>query len=107
MTTPLDFRDQEPVWVKYLTWVSDKHDKFYEVRIDLGDDGLFYVTKRWGARPDVGGGQTKIESSMNMSYVQRVANEKVAEKVRKGYAYTDRPESASSKVAKDFQEYDL
>ena len=62
-----DFRDQEPVWVKYAEYIGDGSDKFYEVRIDMDDNGLFYVTKRWGRRPDSGAGQIKVESSQSMS----------------------------------------
>ena len=93
-----DFRDQEPVWVKYLTYVGGNSNKFYECRVDMGDDGLFYVTKRWGRRPDDGGGQTKVESSTSMSYAMGVADGMVAEKVRKGYLFAERPARADSRV---------
>lgn len=101
-----DFRDQEPVWVTYLTYADNKSDKFYECRVDLGDDGLYYVTKRWGRRPDLGGGQIKVESSQNMHYCMNVANEMVRAKVRKGYHFTTRPERADSRVAKDYADED-
>ena len=100
MSTP-DFRDEIPVWVEYLTWVNDKHDKYYEVRIDLGDDGLYYVTKRWGRRPDKGDGQTQVSSSLSMDNATSRANAKVAEKVAKGYRNAPRPGLANSHVPQD------
>jgi len=100
MSTP-DFRDQEPAWVKYAEMIGGGHDKFYECRIDMGDDGLFYVTKRWGRRPDAGGGQTKSESSQSMSYAMGVANGMIAEKLRKGYRLTDRPYGAGQRVRRE------
>jgi predicted DNA-binding WGR domain protein len=93
-----DFRDQEPVWVRYAEYIGGGSDKFYEVRIDMDDNGLFYVTKRWGRRPDTGAGQIKVESSQNMSYAMGVADGMLAEKLRKGYRLTERPRGASNKV---------
>jgi len=99
VSTP-DFRDEVPVWVKYLTYVAGKSDKFYEVRIDLGPDGLFYLTKRWGRRPDKGGGQIKVESSQSRSYIMGVADAMVAEKVRGHYRFAERPTRANARVPK-------
>lgn len=101
MTTDHDFRDQEPVWVKYLILSNHEHNKYYEVRIDLADSGLFVLTKRWGARPDVGRGQIKVESSQSMSYLRGLADAQINNKTRKGYWYTTRPASADSRVAVD------
>lgn len=97
-----DFRDQEPSWVRYAEMTTNDHDKFYEVRIDLADDGLFYLTKRWGRRPDVGGGQIKIESSGSIGYLMGVADAMMAEKVRKGYRTAKRPYGASNWVEKEY-----
>jgi predicted DNA-binding WGR domain protein len=101
MDTP-DFRDTEPVWVQYAEYIGGGSDKFYEVRIDMDDDGLFYVTKRWGRRPDSGAGQIKVESSQSMSYAMGVANGMIEEKVRKGYRVTERPYGASNKVGREY-----
>ncbi|HVQ18705.1 MAG TPA: WGR domain-containing protein [Actinomycetes bacterium] len=96
-----DFRDEVPVWVKYLIFINAKSNKYYEVRIDLGPDGLYYLTKRWGRRPDLGVGQTKVESSQNLNYVINKAEEMVRQKVAKHYALTERPTGANSRVSRD------
>ena len=96
-----DFRDEVPVWVKYLTWVNDAHDKYYEVRIDLGDDGLYYLTKRWGRRPDKGDGQIQVSTSLSMDNATRLADVKVGEKLAKGYVCDTRPEDANANVLLD------
>jgi len=100
MSTP-DFRNQEPVWVRYAINTSPGHDKYYEVRVDMDDNGLFYVTKRWGRRPDSGGGQIKVESSQSMSYAIGVADGMLASKKRGGYVEIERPESADNKVRRE------
>lgn len=101
MSTP-DFRNEEPVWVKYLVYVDTRSDKFYEARIDMGDDGTFYLTKRWGRRPDTGDGQIKVETFHNLNAAQRAADDIVVAKINKGYGKTERPYAASSNVAKDW-----
>jgi predicted DNA-binding WGR domain protein len=101
MSTP-DFRDQEPVWVKYAEYIGDGSDKFYEVRIDMGDDGKFYLQKRWGARPDSGAGQIKVETYTTMNAATAMANDIFRQKVRKGYFVSERPLGASNKVAKEY-----
>lgn len=93
-----DFRDQEPVWVRYAEYVGDGSDKFYEVRVDLGDDGRFILTKRWGARPDKGKGQIKVESYISLTSATGVANTQLASKLRKGYTMCERPTAASKQV---------
>jgi predicted DNA-binding WGR domain protein len=95
-----DFRDEVPMWVRYLTYRAGISDKYYEVRIDLGGDGLFYLTKRWGRRPDKGDGQTKVESSRSLPTLRVKANEMVVEKIGKGYSHTPRPVDADSHVAR-------
>jgi predicted DNA-binding WGR domain protein len=101
MSTTPDFRSEEPAWVKYAEMIGGGHDKFYEVRVDMDDAGLFYVTKRWGRRPDAGGGQIKVESSQSMSYAIGVADGMLAEKLRKGYMLTERPFGASQRVFRE------
>jgi predicted DNA-binding WGR domain protein len=93
-----DFRDQEPLWVKYAELISPEHDKFYEVRIDLTDEGEFCLTKRWGARPDRGRGQIKPEYFQSMSRAMGVADGQLADKLRKGYRIAERPMAANNQV---------
>jgi len=100
MSTP-DFRDQEPVWVRYAELIGGGHDKFYEITIHLGDDGTFYVQKRWGRRPDAGGGQIKVEACQALAAAQLTAAGMLREKVRKGYVECERPYGASNKVFKE------
>jgi predicted DNA-binding WGR domain protein len=100
MTAP-DFREDEPDWVRYAEWISAAHDKFYEVRVDMGDDGAFYLTKRWGRRPDAGGGQTKIEVYQQMQQAVSTAAAALAGKVSKGYTECERPYGASQRVVKE------
>jgi predicted DNA-binding WGR domain protein len=97
MSTP-DFRDEEPVWVRYAEMRSGTHDKFYEVRIDMDDAGAFWLTKRWGRRPDAGGGQTKPEQYQNLNGAQLEGLDMFRSKLSKGYVETDRPRAASQRV---------
>jgi predicted DNA-binding WGR domain protein len=103
MTTP-DFRDEEPVWVTYAEWIDDdkNHDKFYEIRIDMDDDGTLWLTKRWGRRPDTGAGQIKVERCNTLPQAIAVANTMLGDKTRKGYRVTERPYGASNKVTKEY-----
>ncbi len=100
--TEHDFRNEEPAWAKYAEYVGGGSDKFYEVTIHLGDDGLFYLQKRWGARPDAGGGQIKVESSQSLNYAIGKADDIFSQKIRKGYRVTDRPKGADNKVVKEY-----
>jgi predicted DNA-binding WGR domain protein len=97
MTAP-DFREDEPVWVRYAEWISAAHDKFYEIRIDMDDAGAFWLTKRWGRRPDDGGGQVKPEQYQTLSAAQNQGLAKFSEKLKKGYVETARPYGASQRV---------
>jgi predicted DNA-binding WGR domain protein len=101
MSTP-DFRDEEPVWVKYAEYIGGGSNKFYEVRVDMGDDGTFYLQKRWGARPDSGAGQIKVEPYQSLNAATNNANAILKGKLDKGYRLTDRPLGASNKVAKEY-----
>jgi predicted DNA-binding WGR domain protein len=96
-----DFRDEDPVWVRYAELVGDGHDKFYEVRIDMDDDGTFWLTKRWGRRPDAGGGQVKPEPYQALNAAQTVGLNMLGEKLAKGYRETERPYGASQRVVKE------
>jgi predicted DNA-binding WGR domain protein len=96
-----DFRDQEPLWVKYAEYIGNGSDKFYEVRIDLTDEGDFCLTKRWGARPDTGRGQIKPEYYQSMSRAMGVADGQLADKLRKGYRIAERPYAANNQVFKE------
>jgi len=98
MSTAPDFREDEPVWVRYAEWISAAHDKFYEVTIHMGDDGQFHVQKRWGRRPDAGGGQIMVESHQSLAGAQTAALSMFAGKLKKGYTETDRPYGAGQRV---------
>jgi predicted DNA-binding WGR domain protein len=100
-STAPDFREDEPVWVRYAEWVSTAHDKFYEVRVDMDEDGTFWLTKRWGRRPDSGGGQVKNEVYQSMQQAVNTATAALAGKVKKGYVECDRPLGASQRVVKE------
>lgn len=102
MTT--DFRDTEPLWVRYAEFIGGGHDKFYEVRVDLDDDGSFVITRRWGARPDTGVGQIKIERRHQVTQAQGVALTFFLAKVKKGYRECERPLAASGQVAQDWED---
>ena len=105
MSTP-DFRNEEPVWTKYLVYVDSRSDKFYEARVDMGDDGTFYLTKRWGRNPDTGDGQIKVESYGRAIAATSNAEEIIRTKIAKGYRYTVRPYAASSNVSRDYTDED-
>jgi len=96
-----DFRDQEPVWVEYAEYVGGGSNKYYEIRIDFADDGLYVLTKRWGARPDTGKGQIKVETFTSLDRARGVADGQLASKLRKGYRECARPEAAGKQVVVD------
>jgi predicted DNA-binding WGR domain protein len=99
-----DFRDQEPAWVRYAEYVGGGHDKFYEVRVDLADDGSFIITRRWGARPDTGVGQIKTEARHSMTQAVGTALTYFGAKIHKGYRECERPMAASRLVAQDWED---
>lgn len=99
-----DFRDQEPLWVRYAEYVGGGSNKFYEVRIDLADDGHYVVTNRWGRRPDTGSGQIKEGVANTLPMAQRMALDKFALKLAKGYRECDRPLAASGHVEQDWED---
>jgi predicted DNA-binding WGR domain protein len=100
-----DFRGEEPLWVKYAELISDEHNKYYEVRIDLADDGQFVLTKRWGRRPDRGVGQLKTEPYPTLTHAQNNADAALGGKIRKGYRVADRPHTASGMVVRETDYY--
>jgi predicted DNA-binding WGR domain protein len=100
MSTP-DFRNEDPVWVRYAEMTSGGHDKFYELTIHLHDDGLFYVQKRWGRRPDAGGGQIKVEYYASLDSAQGIAIGMLREKLAKGYREVERPFGAGQRVRRE------
>jgi predicted DNA-binding WGR domain protein len=101
MSTP-DFRDVTPVWVRYAELTNSLHDKFYEATIHLGEDGVFYLQKRWGRRPDAGRGQIKVEPYQVMQGAIRNAEAIISDKITKGYVVTERPYGASLPATDDF-----
>jgi predicted DNA-binding WGR domain protein len=100
MTAP-DFRDEDPVWVRYAELIGGGHDKFYEVRIDMDDDGTFWLTKRWGRRPDAGGGQVKPEQYQSLNAAQSVGLDMLGQKILKGYREVERPHGAGLRVFRE------
>jgi predicted DNA-binding WGR domain protein len=95
-----DFRDQEPTWFKYAEYIGHGSDKFYETSIHFGDDGVFYLQKRWGRRPDTGAGQIKVEPYQSLNAAINNADATLGSKLMKGYTLSDRPWAASSHVAR-------
>jgi len=103
-----DFRAEDPVWVRYLEYTGSNpdnlggtSDKYYEARIDFHTDGLYYLTKRYGARPDSGAGSTKVESYQNLPGAQFAATEILNAKKAKGYREVERPWGAGMKVRRE------
>lgn len=101
MSTTPDFRDQEPVWVRYAEYIGGGSDKYYEVRVDFTDDGAFLLTKRWGRRPDSGSGQIKAEPYSTLSGATQAASAMLADKIRGGYRECARPMGAANKVRRE------
>jgi predicted DNA-binding WGR domain protein len=99
-----DFRDQDPAWVQYAEFIGDGSDKFYEVRVDMDDDGDFVITRRWGARPDTGAGQIKTETRYNMTQATGTALTYFMAKLHKGYHKADRPLAANQQVSQDWDD---
>jgi predicted DNA-binding WGR domain protein len=99
-----DFRDTEPAWVRYAEYVGDGSNKYYEVRVDLADDGRYIVTRRWGARPDTGAGQIKGEAWPTLQGAMYGAREHLSAKISKGYRECERPMAASRLVAQDWED---
>jgi predicted DNA-binding WGR domain protein len=98
----MDFRNQEPVWVRYAEYIGGGSNKYYEVRVDFSDEGMFILTKRWGARPDSGGGQIKVEEYQTLNQATQAALGMLAEKLRKGYREVERPMGADNKVRREY-----
>jgi predicted DNA-binding WGR domain protein len=95
-------KDTPPMWVRYAEYVRGGSDKFYEIRVDMDDNGAFQVTARWGRRPDSGGGQAKVYDYVpSMGIATGHANELMRAKLRKGYCETERPKWANSLVSMD------
>lgn len=97
-TTLIEDSAAPPLWHRYAVLVdpANNHDKYYEVRIDLEDDGSFTFTKRWGRRPDryTAGGNTRRRNhggAHGMHVAQMEANATFAEKLSEGYVETPRP----------------
>jgi len=101
MSTTPDFRTEDPVWVRYAEWISAQHDKFYEVRIDMDENGTFWLTKRWGRRPDAGAGQIKVEACQFLNEAQDKGLTMFREKLKKGYVEVERPYGAGQRVARE------
>jgi predicted DNA-binding WGR domain protein len=101
MDTDHDFRDDEPLWVRYAELSNAEHDKWYETRIDIADSGEYVLTKRWGRKPDTGRGQIKVEYYRAMGRAINVAETIMTSKIRKGYLGCERPYGASNQVFKE------
>jgi predicted DNA-binding WGR domain protein len=100
MSAP-DFRNEDPVWVRYAEYTGGGSDKFYEVRIDMDEAGAFWLTKRWGRRPDAGGGQTKPEQYQSLSSAQNAGLTMFGIKLGKGYREVERPWGAGQRVRRE------
>src|SRR3954464_8612310 len=98
----MDFRNQEPVWVRYAINVAPGHDKYYEVRVDFSDEGMFILTKRWGARPDAGGGQIKVEEYQTLPGAIGVGSRRRDTEIARGCRACERPDGASNKVRREY-----
>ena len=84
--------------------MSAQHDKYYEVRVDLLDSGLWQMTVRFGRRPDLGAGTVKPTVHPTMAIAIGVAQAQFDSKVgdpRKNYVIVARPEDANSQVRFD------
>lgn len=86
----------DPTWFRYAVFIGTnteggESNKFYEVSIELLDDGRFLLRKRWGARPDfLTSGQTKDQHFINMRQALRDANQIFQSKIDKGYREVER-----------------
>jgi hypothetical protein len=99
-----DFRNTIPDWSRYAIWVGGTHDKFYEVRVDLLDSGLWQMTVRFGRRPDLGAGTVKPSVHPSMAIAIALAQAQFDSKVndpKKGYTIVPRPVDANSQVRLD------
>lgn len=97
-----DVRDTLPVWVRYAEYIGGGSDKYYELRVDLTDQGAFQMTARWGRRPDTGTGQTKVyDVTRSMGSATAHAEALFREKIKKGYRVAERPFAADRGVARD------
>jgi len=86
----IDFTDRSPSMALYAENTVGNHDKFYEARVDLGDDGRYYLTKRWGRNPSQRrGGQVKQESYPTMTAATGACHKIFNKKLEEGYV--DRP----------------
>jgi predicted DNA-binding WGR domain protein len=98
----MDVRTTPPVWVKYAEFQGGGSDKYYELRVDMTDEGMFQITARWGRRPDQGSGQTKVyDVTRSMGSATAHAEALFREKIKKGYRIAERPARADQYVAKD------
>lgn len=96
-----DFRSTIPDWSRYAIWVSTQHDKYYEVRVDLLDSGLWQMTVRYGRRPDLGAGAVKPTVHPTMPIAIGVAQAQFDSKIAKGYTQVPRPDEANLQVRMD------
>lgn len=97
----INFRDSIPVWVRYAVLIDPRSDKYYEVRVDITDQGGFAVTKRWGRRPDLGIGQTLQEIWPTSQAARAAANAIFAQKITRGYCVSERPEAVTSGLVRE------
>lgn len=80
-----------PVWYRYLTNTISRN-AYYEVRIELNDDGRYLMIKRWGPLPDrLDNGQTRVQPYVDGQKAIRAANEIVHGKLQGDYREAERP----------------
>lgn len=99
-----DLRHTIPDWSRYAILVDPKSNKFYEVRVDLLDSGMWQMTIRFGRRPDLGAGTIKPSVHPSMSIAIALAEEQIRAKIRKGYWHIPRPDEANLKVRREYGE---
>lgn len=80
----LDVWNRAPRWVAYGEYVGGGSNKFYEARVDA-EGGSWVLTKRFGARPDTRGGQTRQESFATSEAAITAGTKVFNEKESKGY----------------------
>jgi hypothetical protein len=80
-----------PMWVRYAVNTTSRN-AYYEVRIDLLDDGRYIMTKRYGPLPDnLDNGTARTQPYVNMSQAIAAANEAMNAKLRGDYYEDERP----------------
>jgi hypothetical protein len=91
--------DDTPSWILYAEMITTGidgigHNEYFEVTIDLVDDGRFKIIQRWGPRPDIGLGQCRVTMYRTLLQAESLARYVMVNKIREGYQPAERPDSA-------------